>query len=165
MPREDRDAMEMLERCHHQLDQRLATLREAAGALATGGTESDLDDIHEVLRFLERGAVRHVDDEEQSLFPRLADHPPLAAVIATLRGQHRQHEQLHAELAELAPALMLPCPPEVAAALASIADRLIAEYAAHVELEDRELLPAARAVLDAAELETMLAEMQARRGR
>lgn len=165
MPREDRDAMEMLERSHHQLEQRLATLRNAARALAGGGTEANLEDVRDVLRFLERGAVRHVDDEEQSLFPRLAAHEPVADVIQTLRGQHRDHERLHAELAELSPALLLPCPPEVAAALTSIADRLTAEYAAHLELEDRELLPAARAVLDPDQLEAMLAEMQARRGR
>lgn len=165
MPREDRDAMEMLERCHHQLDQRLSALREAARALASGGTEDDVDAVHEVLRFLERAGVRHVDDEELSLFPRLAGHEPVAAVIETLRAQHRQHEHLHAELSELAPALMLPCAPEVAAAMTSIADRLAAEYAAHIELEERELMPAARAVLDEPALEAMRAEMQGRRGR
>jgi hemerythrin-like domain-containing protein len=165
MPREERDAMQMLERSHHQLDQRLATLRDAARGLARGGAEADIDAVHDVLRFLERGAVRHVDDEELSLFPRLARHERMSGLIDTLHAQHLRQEQLHAELCELAPALAVPCPPEVAEALVSVSERLSAEYSEHIRLEDRELLPATRELLDERDLHEMLLEMQGRRGR
>jgi len=165
MPRDDRDAIAMLERSHRKLERRLADLAGAARALADGtATRVELFVAREVRDYLQRSAVRHVDDEEQSIFPRLAGEPRASALIAQLQAEHREHDALHAELAELLGRIERPrCPPALAAALVDVADRLRAAYDAHIAREDSELLPALAGWLDPGELETVHAEMRARR--
>jgi iron-sulfur cluster repair protein YtfE (RIC family) len=160
MPRADRTAIEMLDRCHLQIEHHLTALTGAVGNLARGGSRADLSTIHQVRDYFDRSAARHVADEEQSLFPRL----PALPVIADLRAQHREHEPLHARLAELTDRLTLPCPAPLAGELADLTRALARAYGEHIELEERELMPAVRA-LDPALLETVRSEMQARRQR
>ncbi len=155
----------MLDRSHRKLERRLADLAAAARALADGtATRVELFVAREVRDYLERSAARHVEDEEQSIFPRLADEPRASALIAQLRAEHREHDALHAELAELLRRIERPrCPPALAKALVDVADRLSDAYDAHIAREDDELLPALPRWLDAGALEAVHAEMRARR--
>jgi hemerythrin-like domain-containing protein len=144
-----RDPFEMLERCHRRLEETLETLRTP--------TRQALD---EALAFIDRAVRRHEDDEEQSLFPRLSRVPQLAGLLDRLTVQHRDQTALIDELrAQLAAAT----PDD--AQLRDVVARLDAAYRQHINIEERELFPAAKAALDADDLGGMASEMDARRGR
>jgi iron-sulfur cluster repair protein YtfE (RIC family) len=161
----DRDALEMLERCHRQLEEALDGLCDAAAALADGrGGQAELDAVAEAVERLQRTGVRHVADEEQSLFPRLAGRG-VDELIVILVSQHREHQQLEAELAAVAARVRLPCPADVAGALDRVATALRRAYQVHMDREDRELIPAAAGLLDEGERAALRDDMQARRGR
>ena len=146
-----RDPFEMLERCHRRLEETLATL------LGPSPSRQALD---EALAFIDRAVKRHEDDEEQSLFPRLSRVPQLAGLLDRLTIQHRDQTALVEELrAQLGAAK----PDE--ARLRDVVERLDAAYRQHINIEERELFPAAKAALDADDLGGMASEMEARRGR
>ena len=58
----------------------------------------------DVVAYFERSVARHEEDEERSLFPRLAPlgHGPL---MAQLERAHRDHERMQREIADLARSL------------------------------------------------------------
>jgi len=141
----------MLERCHRRLEETLATL------LGPSPSRQALD---EALAFIDRAVKRHEDDEEQSLFPRLARVPQLAGLLDRLTVQHRDQTALVDELRTL-----LDAPKPDDARLADVVARLDASYRAHITVEERELFPAAKAALDADDLGGMASEMDSRRGR
>jgi hemerythrin-like domain-containing protein len=147
-----RDPFEMLERCHRRLEETLAGLRTSS--------PPSRQLVDEALAFIDRAVRRHEDDEEQSLFPRLARVPQLAGLLDRLTVQHRDQTALVEELRGLMDA---PRPDE--ARLADVITRLEAAYRTHILVEERELFPAAKAALDADDLGGMASEMDARRGR
>src|SRR6478609_8827028 len=91
-----RDPFEMLERCHRRLEENLDRLRTPSRQA-----------LDEALAFIDRAVKRHEDDEEQSLFPRLARVPQLAGLLDRLTVQHRDQmalvEELRAHLAAPTP--------------------------------------------------------------
>ena len=144
-----RDPFEMLERCHRRLEETLDRLRTPSRQA-----------LDEALDFVDRAVRRHEDDEEQSLFPRLSRVPQLAGLLDRLTIQHRDQTALVEELrAQLGAAK----PDE--ARLRDVVERLDAAYRQHINIEERELFPAAKAALDADDLGGMASEMEARRGR
>ncbi|MEM7305179.1 MAG: hemerythrin domain-containing protein [Planctomycetota bacterium] len=161
-PRDDphrrKDPFEMLEQSHRRLQEHLELLRAAVAGLGGDGNTAAVERVREVSEFIDRSVKRHERDEEESLFPRLTSDGDLAPILAELEGEHRHHEQLHAELRSLAEA------PD-AAKLQDLSRRLDDAYERHVDIEEARVFPAARAVLDDATLATMAQEMHARRGR
>jgi hemerythrin-like domain-containing protein len=139
----------MLERCHRRLEETLATL-------ATPSRQA----LDEALAFIDRAVRRHEDDEEQSLFPRLARVPQLAPLLDRLTVQHRDQTALVEELR----ALLADARPDEGR-LRDVVTRLSDAYRQHIKMEERELFPAAKAALDADDLGGMASEMEARRGR
>ena len=144
----------MLERSHDRLMEEADAL---CAAIVAGAPREQLE---EAVSFFERQGVRHERDEEESLFPRLRDRLG-GTLLDDLPRQHRQHEQLCAQLRRLldAPAR------ETGPALLETAESLRQSYRDHIDLEENALLPAAESMLDADELAEVHAEMQARRGR
>jgi hemerythrin-like domain-containing protein len=168
--RDQRSALDMLERCHRRLDETLYRLTEiaqgAASSPATIDAERLRSEVDEISAFLQRTGRRHEIDEEQSLFPRLRiEQPALSTTLSTLSEQHREHARLEDSLAILARRFDGGPPSDVdVTALIEVATALNHAYAAHLDLEDRELLPAARQLAPSV-LEDIASEMQARRGR
>lgn len=160
-----RDPFARLENTHRRIEERLATLERAAAELDGVERMRALDDVYDVVRFLARGAVRHHEDEEVSLFPRLATSE-LAPIVASLAEEHRTHDAVYAELAALVRSFPADYGPERAdeARLAALARRLSDVYRAHIDREERELFPAARRALDAVTCAAIADEMEARRG-
>jgi hemerythrin-like domain-containing protein len=158
--------VDRLERSHRRLEQQLAQLQRAAGAIVrerAGG--DDLDVVDTVLAFLERQALRHETDEEESLFPRLRATGDLAPLLDELAGQHRLHRHLVLHLRALRSGWSVGGPDAGdGAALVITTNELVRAYRAHIEREERELLPAARAALGPGECAAILMEMERRRG-
>lgn len=154
------DPFEQLTRSHRRLEERLADLSETARAEV-------LDEVavRDVSEFLARQVQRHEEDEEKSLFPRLATLPELADVIAQIAKEHLAHHALHERLERIVRAFDFAKPTaEHRAELTTIADALEDAYRTHIDLEEAVVFPAARRTLGPRDLEAIGEEMQARRG-
>jgi hemerythrin-like domain-containing protein len=138
-----RDPFEMLLRCHRRLEEELQ-------AVVIGPTRAQAD---VALGFIDRSLKRHEDDEEQSLFPQLQT-AELQPLLSLLHEQHREQ----AALVEQLRGAVEPSAIEAAATALQVA------YDRHILAEEKELFPAAQRLLDAAAIEALAAEMQARRG-
>jgi hemerythrin-like domain-containing protein len=156
-----RDALGMLDRSHVRLTERMDQLAAAVAAIAAGtATDDDRESLDEVMEYLNGPAARHVDDEEQSVFPRLAAHRGTAPLLKRLKAEHRNHDDTLAALRGAVRHL-----PAGAGTVATIAADLAAQYRDHIELEDAELIPMMRANLSADTLDEIRTEMRARRGK
>jgi hemerythrin-like domain-containing protein len=151
------DAFEQLLRSHRRLEERLADLPRAAADLAGERRADALAWLGETAAWMNRAVRRHEEDEERSLFPRLAGRPELDPLLVRLADEHRKQEALQARLARVAE---LPVDE-----VQEIVRALVESYRAHIDEEEQQLFPAARALLDEAALTAMQAEMDARRGR
>jgi hemerythrin-like domain-containing protein len=115
------------------------------------------------MRYFDRAAPAHHEDEERHVLPRLR-----ALGLAALADRlHAEHAAMSAAWQALLPSLLLVAdrqrPPSVNTLAAAWADfaRL---YAGHLAAEDELAFPAAMESLDAAVLQAIGAEMAARRG-
>lgn len=152
------DPVAVLLRAHEQLESRLATLERAAAALSTTPDEA-LQAIRDVLRHLEGPGLRHTEDEEFSVWPRVNDEP-IAALLDELGLEHRAMEAITLALRDVMARAAPPLYPE----LVAHATALAAAYRDHLRKEEERLFPLARA-LDPAELRAIGIEMRLRRGR
>ena len=157
----------MLGRSHRRLDERLIELRRAVEAIVRErATADDLEVVDSVLDYLERSALRHELDEEESLFPRLRGHRDLIPLLHDLHIEHEEHRRLVANLRSLRNG-WAPSGPDASAGAAMViaVTDLSRAYRSHIQREDRELLPAARVLLAPADVAALSGEMDARRGR
>lgn len=160
------DPLEHLTACHPRVEQRLETLARATAALPGQRAES-LAAIDVALAFFATNGVRHTEDEEVSLFPRLL--PKLTAseraVIELLEQEHGEAGFLHAELERLAVRLHDGVPDETAIeAFKACLGRLASLYGRHIAVEDTQVAGFARSRLTAVELAEISAEMKRLRG-
>lgn len=162
----------LLSDCHRRIEHFLNVMVVVSRQLR-GAHLDDLERraLEQALRYFDISAPRHTADEEQSLFPRLRalSDSRLAAALATLdalESDHREAERLHASVARLVRQWIASdsLSADEANSLVSHLERLSAAYARHIYIEDRELFPAAAAILSAPALEQVGREMAERRG-
>lgn len=158
--------IEMLAACHGRVEQQCATLtRLVAHVAANGADTAARQAAAAVMRYFDLAAPHHHADEEADLFPALragGASADLQALMARLMGEHRELEARWGGLRLHLDALQhgaLPPAPWVAEV-----SGFCALYADHIAREERELLPAARARLTAAELDGVGRAMRLRRG-
>jgi iron-sulfur cluster repair protein YtfE (RIC family) len=143
------DAFAMLDSSHRRLEERVADLLKAAGAIARGrGRATHLDTIAEVLDYFDRAAVRHEADEEESVFPRL-DKRKSARLVTTLTKEHKMHRKLIKKLRTVFSNFTSEPTATEGAALLRMATELDAAYRGHIDLEEAELMPVMRDQLSA----------------
>ena len=160
---------DMLEACHERVQRSLALLgRVVAHIDAHGHDAQSRSAVADVVRYFEKAAPAHHEDEERHVFPALlasADTPPeVRAAVARLQADH---QRMHALWAELLPLLRRwrdadPAPIPGAPERARI-DEVRALYQAHIALEESLAYPAARPLFDAARLASAGHEMAERR--
>lgn len=163
----------LLVHCHERIEAQLSAL-ERAGEILRAGDARSLPRVFATIdgacaHFAIPG-VKHTEDEEVSLFPRLRERGGTAgqdaiAAMDELESQHRRGEQMHAEIDEL-----VGCLPRDGSADARELDRfneLVAElttlYRPHILLENNFVFPIAADVLAASEIQALGEEMRARR--
>jgi len=165
--------LELLVHCHEKLEAHLDVL-ERAGEILREGDRNLLPAVFPAVdtacaHFAIAG-VKHTEDEEISLFPRLRERGGAAgqealAAMAELETQHRSAEKLHAEFGRVVEGL-----PRDGSADGKDLDRfreLISElttlYRPHILLENNFVFPVATRVLPASEIQTLGDEMRTRR--
>ena len=152
----------LLRACHERILRQCATLAKLALHVRAEGPGPEAHRAAaEVYRYFSTAGQHHHEDEEQDLFPRLRAHADLAGLLTVLAGEHRRMEVLWQQLA---PMLREPDGMPNIAVFEKLAAEFNALYAAHIERENRELLPRAEQLLSEDVLRELAARMAARRG-
>jgi hemerythrin-like domain-containing protein len=162
----------LLSDCHRRIERflnlLLTVVEQAAGGQLSAEARQALETA---LRYFREAAPKHLCDEEESLFPRLRalQTPAAQAALSMLETLHEEHETAtpaHQEVESLCRQWLaegsLPEPSEQR--LRQVLESLKSLYESHIAVEERELFPLAQALLTEPELQSMAAEMAARRG-
>lgn len=161
----DETAVDLPLACHQRIRQFTEIATRIAGALEA--PEADVADAAKrVNRYFSIALPLHMQDEEESLRPRLAgaDAPVLEA-LATMEREHRDHEETVAKLLALtkelstSPGSLARLSPE----LAETTSRLEALFATHLAREESVIFPAVLRAFDAATHAAVQAEYRERR--
>ncbi len=157
------DPLEMLLACHGRIQAQCATLNKLLAHLPVHGCDAQAQQAaRAILRYFDTAGRNHHDDEEKDLFPLLLASSSGAAhaLIARLLGEHQlmdtAWERLRRYLTGLAEG-------KSAALDAEATEHFIGVYDRHIALENSQLLPLAKQLLTAAQLETLGKSMATRR--
>jgi hemerythrin-like domain-containing protein len=167
------DPLGLLVHCHERIESQLETLCRAAEVLRSGDLKSlprAFEAIETACKHFAIAGVKHTDDEEVSLFPRLRKHggsggEEALAAVTELESQHRIAEQMHQQFDEF----VLTLPRDGSAdsreldCFGDMTAELMAFYRPHIFIENNMVFPIAGRVLPAAEIHTLGEEMRARR--
>lgn len=160
---------EMLQACHERVQRSLGLMARLQQHLQDVGCDDNARQAaRDVLRYFDVAAPLHHQDEELHVFPPLllgADGP-LRQLVRQLVEDHRAMEtgwvQARAVLQTVADDRTGALALDPAQTLAL--DRFAALYGQHIVHEEGLAYPAAQAALSAAAVQTMAADMMARRG-
>lgn len=162
----------MLEDCH----KRILSFMETLVTLAESDTSAPLspanrDSLERSLRYFREAAPRHNADEEESLFPEMRRHSGAQASavlerLATLEGDHRWVETQHSEIDAIGTRWLTAGVLDRGdnTRLRALVHPLQRFYLHHIDIEEKEIFPAARRVLSPSETEKVGKEMAERRG-
>ena len=155
--------LDLLHACHGRIEKQCATMLKLADHLARHGCDVQARQAAQaVLKYFASAAVHHHEDEEYGLFPMLREKGGKLCALAD--NLTRQHRDLEAAWRAVAPWLEVVARGEDAPCDPAELDRLVVLYRRHIELEETELLPRCREILDTAQLESLGRSMAARRG-
>ncbi|MFZ3042186.1 MAG: hemerythrin domain-containing protein [Thiobacillus sp.] len=153
----------VLEACHGRIAKQCDTLDKLLAHLVHGADAQAQQAARAVLAYFDTAAVHHHDDEERNLFPLLeqAGAPGARDLVEALTLEHDElallWRRLRVELLQIGSG--------AASALdAALTHCFIALNRTHLEFENTHVLPLARQVLGAAEIERLGRAMAARRG-
>ncbi len=158
------DLVGLLAACHERI-RTFVRLAQTLGRRADVSEGEVLEASRRCERYFGEALPLHVEDEEQSVLPRLRGRTPeLDAALADMHAQHASHlPQLEALLVALRGLGARPSDRARREALRAFADALVVEFDAHLELEERVIFPAVRALLSGDEQARIMAELRARR--
>jgi hemerythrin-like domain-containing protein len=142
------DPVGLLLACHRRIEKHCDTLQRMPKHLEKHGVDSDLQTaITRILRYFSLAGPAHHADEELGLFPWLLARPDfpgaLRAPLRNLVDQHRQLETAWQNLSEDLNDLIVTEKPR-----ALRLEPFVIMNRAHIALEDGEIFPLARQILD-----------------
>lgn len=162
----------MMRKCHRKIENILAGLERASLAIESESEETRLE-AFSVLRLavahFNGPAVKHTEDEEVSLFPRLRKHntpevKEALAILAQLEEQHRTKETVQKQFKYIV--LMLPdkrVSINDSMQIKRVVSHLCELYRPHIRVEDELIFPLAEKILSSNELREIGEEMKERR--
>ncbi|MGV3571167.1 MAG: hemerythrin domain-containing protein [Ramlibacter sp.] len=158
---------DMLTACHDRLQRTLALLERLRAHLPQHGADEQAQQAaRDVMRYFDVASPQHHHDEELHVFPPLLANGDArqAALVARLLQDHRAMDAAwapaRAVLADIAAGTLDVLSPTAQAAL----DAFASLHADHLKAEEDTAYPTVHALLDAAAVAAMGAEMAARRG-
>ena len=162
----------LLVHCHERIEGQLETLARSAEILCAGEMDpvKAFGAIDAACKHFAIAGVKHTEDEEVSLFPRLREHggaggEEAIAAMAELESQHRTAEEMHKQFDDF----VLTLPRDGSAdrreldCLSEMVADLVAFYRPHIFMEDNLVFPIAGRVLPPAEIHALGEEMRERR--
>jgi len=155
------DPIGMLQACHGRIQAQCELLRRMSDYQGRHGVDQELTSAAQrVLRYFDIAAPQHHADEEQQLFPALAGNAELQSLIQRLTAEHAEHDRLWQVLRLDLQRIMGGRPSRQ---LHEHSEPFIQASLAHVSIENRRILPHARASLDAQTLRKIGEAMAQRR--
>lgn len=158
----------VLKHCHERIRKQLATLEKLLPHLAAhGADEQARQAAAAVIKYFDKAAHLHHDDEEQNLFPMLLataggeDGALLATLGPEIVGEHRQMDamwqSLHEQLRGIADG-------SAAVLSGNNVQRFADMYRAHMEKEEKHIAPMALRLFSREQMAALGTAMQQRRG-
>jgi hemerythrin-like domain-containing protein len=158
------DPLGVLWDCHRRIEGFLRVLVKAAelGALDDASFRS----LEAALDYFRDAAPRHTADEEESLFPRMRAAGSVLQMLAELEADHARADAMHRRLDALGRGWLAErkLEPEELAEFGRLAGELREIYGRHIAVEDEQVFPLAKRVLDKEQAAAIGQEMAARRG-
>jgi hemerythrin-like domain-containing protein len=163
------DPVAMWMGCHRRIEKQLKTLARLPAHLADKGVDAEASNAAQaILRYFEKSAPHHHEDEDRDIFPllekRITDAAELARFRELVARLHSEHERMSAGWARLrkplqgiADGIARPLDPADVESFRAI-------YETHIPSEDGAIPALARRYLTAADLEGLGRSMAARRG-
>ena len=156
--------LEVLEACHGRIARQCDTLDKLLAHLPAHGADTHAQQAaRAVLTYFDTAAVHHHDDEERNLFALLEERgaPGACDLIEALTLEHDEHALLWQRLRVVLQQIAAGETDQLDTALTT---RFVTLYRSHIEFENTHLLPLARQVLGAPDIERLGRAMAARRG-
>jgi pyridoxamine 5'-phosphate oxidase len=158
----------VLKHCHNRIRKQLTTLERLLAHLpAHGADEAARQAASAVLKYFEKAAHLHHDDEEQDLIPMLRavaqgeDAATLQALAPVILQDHKEMDalwqDLHEQLSHIADG-------SAAVLSASAVQRFSQRYTAHMEREESTMAPMALRLFSPQQMTQLGEAMQRRRG-
>lgn len=158
----------VLKHCHDRIRKQLATLEKLLAHLpAHGADEQARQAAAAILKYFDKAAHFHHDDEEQDLIPMLQSvaHGEDAEVLdALLPGILQDHKDMDAMWQSLHEQLQAIAGGSAAQLSGSEVRRFVQCYTAHMEREEANIAPMAKRLFSPAQMEQLGLAMQRRRG-
>jgi hemerythrin-like domain-containing protein len=164
--------LELLSDCHRRVEAFLRALILVAEQARGGELNSQQREALETaLRYFREAAPKHTADEEESLFPRLRETGARASLealakIQALEADHEVAKDGHGAVEELGQKWLADrrLSGDETSRLLNTLHELQFIYERHIAVEDNEIFPLARQVLDSRTLRDVGREMAERRG-
>ncbi|WP_409265450.1 pyridoxamine 5'-phosphate oxidase [Massilia sp. BHUDP2] len=158
----------VLKHCHDRIRKQLATLDKLLAHLPeSGADEQARQAAAAVLKYFEKAAHLHHDDEEQDLIPMLRavaqgeDAATLQALAPVILQDHKDMDALWQDLHEQLTAI---AEGQSTVLSASAVQRFSQRYSAHMEREEGTMAPMALRLFSPEQMAQLGKAMQARRG-
>ena len=159
------DLVDLLAACHRRIRHHVVLARR----LVEQGADRPLEEVREtaaqICRYFTVAFPLHLEDEDQTIAPRLiAAGEEVAAALEAMEKEHLDHQPLVDRFVALCREIERH-PAQLAAtrdALSRATEHLATELATHLELEERVVFPALRA-MPTEERARMLGELRERR--
>jgi len=158
----------VLKHCHGRIRKQLGTLERLLAHLpAHGADDQARQAASAVLKYFEKAAHLHHEDEEQDLIPMLRavaqgeDAATLAALAPTILQDHKEMDALWQDLHEQLTAI---ADGSAATLSSSNVQRFVQRYSAHMEREESTMAPMALRLFSPEQMARLGAAMGRRRG-
>jgi hemerythrin-like domain-containing protein len=160
--------IDILDGCHERILRNCALVERIAAHVAAKGADAEAATAAAgVVRYFDTAGANHHRDEEDDLFPALQQYAPSAELNAVYDLVFRlkaDHKRLEAHWTDMRKRLADLTEHRDGGLTAKIAAAFRAAYERHIALEEAELLPLSRRVLDESLLRALGGRMARRRG-
>jgi pyridoxamine 5'-phosphate oxidase len=158
----------VLKHCHDRIRKQLATLEKLLVHLPEHGADEQARQAAQaVLRYFDKAAHLHHDDEEQDLIPMLRavaqgeDAATLQALVPVILQDHQDMDAMWQDLHEQ---LTMIADGSAAVLSAVTVQRFVQRYTSHLEREESNIAPMALRLFSPAQMTRLGNAMQQRRG-
>lgn len=156
--------LDVLKACHGRIEKQCATLEKLLTHLPQHGAEAKAQQAaRAVLTYFDTAGEHHHDDEERNLFP-LLERAGASGACDLIQLLTHEHEALALLWRHLRTQLAQIAEGRAAELDAALVRRFVALNRSHLEFENAHVLPLARQVLSADDLQRLGRAMAARRG-
>ncbi|MEZ5344222.1 MAG: hemerythrin domain-containing protein [Pyrinomonadaceae bacterium] len=165
--------LDVLFQCHSRIAANLESIRRASETLRKSD-ECDFNEVFNsfdtVLTHFSTAGVKHTQDEEDSLFPRMREYNDTVVsdvfeVIGQLEMQHKRAGSIEASLGKMIIDLALADSPDKnkLELVCDLSESLYDLYRPHIQMENEYVFPSAAKILTKEELLSVGREMYQRR--